>query len=121
MERTRRKRRKNHRLPLSTMKTKQIPLMNFFAETLRETLEDFGLPQEVVARATGIPKQHLSEMKLGKRRCTAENALRLAAYYDTSPAYWLTLQLNYELAKAQQEKGQTVLNEVSPVKELNNA
>lgn len=94
------------------MKTRQIPLMNFFAETLRETIESSGITQESTARATGIPKQHLSEMKLGKRRCTPENALRLAAFYETSPAYWLSLQMNYELAKAQQEQGSLIRKEV---------
>ena len=32
-----------------------IPLMNFFAETLRETLDEWEVSQAEVSRMTGIP------------------------------------------------------------------
>ncbi len=55
-----------------------IPLLNFFAETLRETLEESSLSQAEIARRCGIPAPHLNQMKQGKRRCTPEYDLRLA-------------------------------------------
>lgn len=56
--------------PLRPMKTKadSIPLLNYFAETLRETLDEWHESQIVIATATGIPPSHLSQMKMGRRR-----------------------------------------------------
>ena len=43
--------------------TELIPLMNFFAETLRETLDEWDVSQVEVSRMTGIPSPHLTDMK----------------------------------------------------------
>lgn len=51
---------------------KTMPLPNAFAETLRETLDEWPLTQKDIAASTGIPASHLSEMKSGKRRCNPE-------------------------------------------------
>ena len=42
-----------------------IPLENFFAVTLEETLEEWPATMTDVAQATGIPLPHLSGMKGG--------------------------------------------------------
>ena len=34
---------------------------------------------------------------LGKRRITADTALRLARYFNMSPQFWLGLQMDYDL------------------------
>jgi addiction module HigA family antidote len=91
-----------------------IPLENFFSETLRETLEQVSQSQEQIANDTGIPKQHLSEMKLGKRRCTVEYDLRLSRYFGTTNGFWLRLQLDYDLMKVEREKGKVIQKEVHP-------
>ena len=41
-------------------KPQLIPLLNFFAETLRETLEESSLSQAEIARRCGIPAPHLT-------------------------------------------------------------
>ncbi len=91
-----------------------IPMVNFFAETLCETLEDWEVPQAEVSRSTGIPSPHLTEMKKGRRRCTPENDLRLSRYFGTSPGFWLRLQLDYELMRAERESGEKINREVTP-------
>jgi len=90
-----------------------IPLENFFAVTLAETLEDWPVSQSEIAEATGIPAPHLSGMKAGSRRCTPEYDLRLSRYFDTTPGYWLRLQLAHDLDRARREKGATIEAEVS--------
>jgi addiction module HigA family antidote len=87
------------------MKTKDtsIPLLNYFAETLRETLDEWPESQIQISRATGIPPSHLSQMKMGKRRCTPEYDLRLSRYFGIEAGYWLRLQLSYELQRAERE------------------
>ena len=91
-----------------------IPLLNFFAETLRETLEESGLTQSEVARRCGIPAPHLTQMKQGKRRCTPEYDLRLSQFFGMTPGMWMNLQLDYEFMRAEREKGEAIRKEVRP-------
>lgn len=65
-----------------------------------------------VARATGIPLPHLSGMKSGQRRCTPEYDLRLGRCFDTSPGYWLQLQLAYDIDRTQRHKGAEIARSV---------
>jgi addiction module HigA family antidote len=96
------------------MKTKpsQIPLLNFFSETLRETLEESSLSQAEIARRCGIPAPHLTQMKQGKRRCTPEYDLRLSCFFGMTPSLWMNLQLDYEFMRAEREKGEAIRKEV---------
>jgi addiction module HigA family antidote len=98
------------------MKTKssQIPLLNFFAETLRETLVESSLSQAEIARRCGIPAPHLTQMKQGKRRCTPEYDLRLSCFFGITPGMWMNLQLDYEFMRAEREKGAAIRKEVQP-------
>ncbi len=91
-----------------------LPLVNFFAETLRETLEEWAVSQAEVARQTGIPSPHLTDMKKGRRRCTPEHDLRLSRYFGTSQGFWLRLQLDYEMMRAAREKGALIAREAHP-------
>ena len=89
-----------------------IPLENFFAVTLEETLDEWPSTMTEVASATGIPLPHLSGMKSGDRRCTPEYDLRLSRYFGTSRGYWMRLQLAYEMDRTQRQKGSQIDNEV---------
>ena len=95
----------NRRLPLNTMNHDLIPLENFFAATLRETLDEWSATMTEISHATGIPLPHLSGMKSGKRRCTPEYDLRLSRYFSTSRGYWMRLQLSYDMDRTLRQKG----------------
>jgi addiction module HigA family antidote len=86
----------------------RLGLQNYFAETLREILEERDIAQARVAEATGIPPSHLSQMKKGRRRCTPEYDLRLSKFYGVSPGYFLRLQMAYEMERVQEEKGEQI-------------
>jgi addiction module HigA family antidote len=92
----------------------RIPIENYAAEVLRETLEDIGVSQAEVARATGIPAPHLSEMKKGRRRFTPEVDLRFSRYFGITPGYFLRLQLRFDLETVTEEAGERVEKEVIP-------
>ena len=91
------------------------PVQNYFAETLRETLEECGKTQKEIAEATGIPSPHLSELKNGKRRCTAEHDLRLSRCFGIAPGMWMGLQLEYEFEKAKHELSASIEKQVKPL------
>ena len=50
----------------------------------------------------------------GKRGISPETALRLGRYFGNSARFWLNLQTNYELARAERELGEWINAEVSP-------
>lgn len=93
---------------------KTMPLPNAFAETLRETLEEWPSTQKDIAVATGILPSHLSEMKSGRRRCTPEYDLRLSRFFGMEEGFWMRLQLHYEMQRARIELGERIRSEVQP-------
>ena len=64
---------------------------------LEEFLVPMDLSQNALARAIRVPPRRVNEIVLGKRRITADTALRLARYFGTSPQFWMGLQNDYEL------------------------
>ena len=68
--------------------------------------EEFLIPMNVTQRelANGIrvPYQRVNELINGKRGVTPSTALRLAKYFNTTPGFWMNLQLRWDLYRAQQ-------------------
>jgi addiction module HigA family antidote len=62
-----------------------------------EFLEPMELSQNQLARRIGVPPRRINEIVLGKRRVTADTALRLARYFGMSAEFWLGLQMDYDL------------------------
>ena len=64
---------------------------------LEEFLAPMSLSQNRLALDIGVPPRRINEIVLGKRRITADTALRLARYFGMSPQFWLGLQMDYDL------------------------
>ena len=79
---------------------------------LEEFLKPLGLSQNRLALNIGVPPRRINEIVLGKRRVTAETALRLARYFDTTPQFWLGLQADYDLDVAADELGKRLDYEI---------
>jgi len=62
-----------------------------------EFLKPMGLSQNRLALDIHVPAKRINEIVLGKRRITADTALRLARYFGNSPEFWLGLQTDYDL------------------------
>ena len=67
---------------------------------LEEFLKPLGLQQVQAAERLGISANRLNEVVLGKRRITADTALRLSRLLKTSPQLWMRLQADWDLHKA---------------------
>lgn len=65
-----------------------------------EFLKEYGLSQARLARAIGISPNRIAEIVNNRRRITADTALRLSLYFGNSAAYWLNLQMRYDLTEA---------------------
>ena len=62
-----------------------------------EFLTPMNLSQNKIAIDIGVPPRRINEIVHGKRRITADTALRLAHYFEMSPQFWLGLQMDYDL------------------------
>jgi len=64
-------------------------------------MEDFitplGITQHKVAVAIGVPPRRINEIVHGKRRVTADTALRLSRYFGTTDLFWINLQNRFDL------------------------
>ncbi|MEV6216585.1 HigA family addiction module antitoxin [Nocardia sp. NPDC051833] len=64
---------------------------------MEDFIEPLGITQHRVAVAIGVPPRRINEIVHGKRRITADTALRLGRYFGTSDLFWLNLQNRYDL------------------------
>ena len=80
---------------------------------LQEFLIPMGLTQRELADAIRVPYQRVNDLVNGRRGMTPNTALRLARYFGNSPAFWMNLQLRWDLYFAQQEE-KKVLEGIQP-------
>ena len=81
---------------------------------LEEFLIPMSLSQNRLALALDIrvPARCINEIVHGKRRITADTALRLARYFGVSAQFWLGLQMDYDLDIAEDELAERLEKEV---------
>lgn len=71
-------------------------------EVLREDfLVPMGLSAHALAMAVAVPAPRINDIVREKRGVTADTALRLARYFGTSAEFWMGLQTDYDLRKAE--------------------
>lgn len=80
---------------------------------LEEFLQPMGLSQNQLALSIRVPARRINEIIHGKRRITADTALRLAHYFSMSPQFWLGLQMDYDLDIAEDTLGERLAREVT--------
>jgi antitoxin HigA-1 len=80
-----------------------------------EYLTPLGVTQHRLAVAIGVPPRRINEIVHGKRRISADTALRLARYFGTSERFWLNLQSRYDLEVERDRLG-PVLDGIRPLK-----
>ena len=67
----------------------------------REFLLPLGMTQRELAAAIHMPFEYVNEIVRGRSGVTPGAALRLSKYLNTSPDFWLNLQLRWDLYHAQ--------------------
>jgi addiction module HigA family antidote len=71
-------------------------------EILREEfLLPMGMTAHALAMAIAVPAPRINDIVREKRAVTADTALRLARYFGTSAEFWMGLQTDYDLRKAE--------------------
>lgn len=65
---------------------------------MEEFLTPFNLSQYRLAKDIDVAPIRINEIIKGNRAVSADTALRLGKYFNTSPQFWLNLQSHYDLA-----------------------
>ena len=80
--------------------------------------EEFLKPLEMsinaLAIALRVPATRIGAIVKGERSVTADTALRLARFFDTSPEFWMNLQAMHDLTKTRIESGNAIARDVRP-------
>lgn len=79
------------------MTSEKIPTIHPGEVLMEDFIEGFGITQNKLAVAIGVPPRRINEIVHGKRGITADTAVRLARYFGTSAEFWMNLQSHYEL------------------------
>ena len=98
-----------------TMKT--LPNIHPGEILLKEFMKPFNISGYKLSKDIGIPQTRTSEIIKGKRRITADTALRLSKYFGNSAKFWLGLQNDYDL----EEEKNIKKKELDLIKAINSA
>jgi antitoxin HigA-1 len=98
----------------SIKRLEPIPPGEILAE---EYMKPLGVTQNGLARALDVPVSRIAGIVKGARAITADTALRLAAYFRTSPGLWLRLQSEYDLRVAERADGARIARIVRPLED----
>ena len=79
-----------------------------------EFLIPLGISAYKLSKDTGIPQARISVIVKGKRRITADTALRLSKYFGNSAKFWLGLQDDYDI----EEENRQLKNTLSSIKQF---
>lgn len=88
--------------------TDRIPPIHPGEVLLEDFIKGFGITQNRLAVAIGVPPRRINEIVHGARGISADTALRLSKYFGTSAEFWINLQSYYELDRAEDLAGDQI-------------
>lgn len=79
---------------------------------LEEFMKPLDISQNRLGRELGVSPRRINEIVNGKRRVTADTALRLSTYFGNNASFWLGLQMDFDLDTAIDSHGKEIEQEV---------
>jgi addiction module HigA family antidote len=86
---------------------------------LEEFLKPMGISAYALSKAIDIPQTRISEIIKGRRRISADTALRLSLFFGNSARFWLGLQNDFDLeeeAKLKKDELEAISTLKNPVR-----
>jgi addiction module HigA family antidote len=71
---------------------------------LYEFLKPLDISAYRLSKDLSIPQTRISEIVKGRRRITADTALRLSKYFGNSAKFWLGLQDDFDIEEGKEQK-----------------
>ena len=81
---------------------------------LADFLVPLGVTQNRLAVAIDVPPRRINEIVHGKRRITADTALRLSRFFGTSDRFWMNLQSRYDI-ELERDQLRDTLEAITPL------
>ena len=81
---------------------------------LEQFLKPLAMSQNKLALQISVPPRRINEIVKGRRRVTADTAMRLARFFTMKPEYWMGLQADYDLGIVRDELEERIELEVRP-------
>ena len=88
--------------------SKKLPPIHPGEQLREEFMIPLGLSSNALARALNVTPARINEIVRERRGITADTALRLARFFNTSHQFWLNLQSNYDVQCAQDAAGRAL-------------
>jgi len=82
-----------------------------------EYLEPLNMSANALAVALRVPAPRINDVIRQKRGISIDTALRLARYFNTTPQFWMNLQISYDLKMAKQNMAK-IKNEIIPLQAI---
>lgn len=79
-----------------------------------EFMKPMGISQYKLAKDINVQATRINEIIHGKRSISIDTAMRLGLYFKMSASFWLGLQMDYDLALAEDEFKEKLKKEVQP-------
>lgn len=77
-------------------------------EILSDELGELNITATALARDLKVPPNRISQIIQGKRAITGDTALRLGHWFGMAPQFWLNLQSQFDLRRAEAEAGKAI-------------
>ncbi len=76
-------------------------------EVLKEEfLDPMGITPYALAKGIFVDPPRIDAIIKGRRRITADTAIRLSRFFGTTPGFWLNMQSRYDLETLMEENGE---------------
>jgi antitoxin HigA-1 len=76
---------------------------------LEEFLKPLNISAYKLSKDTEIPQTRISLILKGRRKITADTALRLGSYFGNSAKFWMGLQDDYDLEEERNNKKELLI------------
>lgn len=77
-------------------------------EVLRGELDERDMSLTELARQLAVPPNRISQLVQGKRRMTADTALRRGHWFGNDPQFWMNPEARFDLVSAEQTIGEQI-------------
>jgi addiction module HigA family antidote len=84
-------------------------------ELVRDHMEDAGLTLRGLARALHVTPSTVGNILRRRSGISAEMAIRLSVVFAPSPDFWMLMQLQHDLARAEKAFGRRIRADLKPI------
>ena len=95
-----------------TMTTRDFPPIHPGEILFEDFLKPMQMSQYHLAKEINAPPRRINEIIHGKRRITADTALRLGRFFSMEAQFWMNLQTRYDLETARDSLSERLDREV---------